>query len=83
MKMATSIETMTAATARPVIEGLQEGALCPCCNSTSCNGLAAGRKVAMQVHEEQAQQLRDTAAMLKQAFQTVAQLHPTACCCLH
>lgn len=72
MKMAISIEEMAAAKARPVIEGLQEGAICSCCNTSTCAGLAAGRQMAMQVHEDQAQKLRETAAMLKQAFQTVA-----------
>lgn len=71
MQMAISIEEMATATARPLMEGLEEGAICPCCDTSTCASLAVGRKVAMHVQEDQAEKLRETAAMLKQAFQTV------------
>lgn len=83
IKMATSIEEMAAAKARPLIEGLEEGAICPCCNTSTCPSLAAGRQVAMQVHEDQAEKLRETAAMLKQAFQTVACCTPLPAAYMH
>lgn len=76
MHLATSIGRLAAATASAAsgwsqINGLQEGVICPCCNSLSCTGLAAGRKEAMQAYEEQAEQLREMSAMLKHKFQTV------------
>ena len=76
MQMAISIEEMATATARPLMEGLEEGAICPCCDTSTCASLAVGRKVAMHVHEDQAEKLRETAAMLKQAFQTVCLCTP-------
>lgn len=76
MHMATSIGRVAAAAASaaagwPQINGLQEGVICPCCNSLSCTALAAGRKQAMQAYEEQAQQFREMSATLKHSFQTV------------
>lgn len=76
MHMATSIGRVAAAAASaaagwPQINGLQDGVICPCCNSLSCTSLAAGRKAAMQAYEEQAQQFRHMSATLKHSFQTV------------
>ena len=81
MQMAISIEEMATATSRPLMEGLEEGAICPCCDTSTCASLAVGRKVAMHVHEDQAEKLRETAAMLKQAFQTVCLCTPVPAAC--
>ena len=85
MRMAVSIEELGAAKAWPLIEGLEEGAICPCCNTSTCASLAMGRNMAMLVHEDHAEKLRETAAMLKQAFQTVlccAAVPAAYMCCL-
>ena len=76
MQMANSLKMVVAARAGLLADGLQEGAICPGCNSSSCISLAAGRKMSLQVREEQAEQLRETAATLKQAFQTVSLCTP-------
>lgn len=87
MQTATAIETVTATAVAVAsgwlqIDGLLEGPICPRCNSSSCTSLASRRKDAMHTYKEQTEQLRETAAMLRNSFQTVALGTPTACCCL-
>lgn len=71
LNMATTLQDVTEAEARPLAEGFQKGSICPCCNSSTCTSVDWGRSVAEGVRQEQAKQLRKTADLLKQAFQTV------------
>ncbi len=69
--MATTLEEVGQAQMPPLAEGLQEGSTCPCCNTTTCTSVEWGRTMALKVRRAQADQLQQTAVMLKQAFQTV------------
>lgn len=70
-RMASSLGELADARANPLGASLQEGCICPCCNSSTCPTLAASRQVANTMQKQQAEEVRETAEMLKQAFQTV------------
>jgi len=71
LNMATTLEEMGQAELPPLAEGLAEGSTCPCCNTANCTSIEWGRTMALKVRRAQTDQLRQTAVMLKQAFQTV------------
>lgn len=74
--MASALEEIAGAAAPPVGASLQEGYICPCCNSSTCATLAVSRQVADSMQKQQAKEFDETAVMLKQAFQEVAACTP-------
>lgn len=51
---------------------VMQGALCPCCDSTSCHATGWARNLALQARGMQADKLLETAHMLRQIFYSVS-----------